>query len=57
MNQATKIRKGVNRQTISVGVEARAEACGETPGNKFYRIPLPSTYKETEILDNLNNGV
>ena len=41
------------------------EACGKPHTkkvvihtvNKFYRLPLPSTYKETELLEELNNGM
>ena len=48
MDQATKIRKVVEYQTIAVGVEARTEACEEPPpekgairkGKKVYRPPL-----------------
>ena len=58
IDQAIKRRKVVESRPIAVCVEARLEACGETPpgkrvirtGNKVYRTPLPSTYKETEIL-------
>ena len=57
MNQYTKRRKGVEVQTISVGIQVMAEECGKTPtekvvictGKKVYSIKLPSTYKEKEL--------
>ena len=50
---------------ISLGFESRVEACGETPtengfictGKKLYRLPLPSTYKETEVSEDLKYGM
>ena len=57
MDQSTNRHKGVEGPPISVGVEARAEACGaKTPENEiictgkiFYSIALLSIYKETEF--------
>ena len=57
MEQAIKRKKWVESQPIAIGVESRVEACGKNPaekevictGNKVYRTPLPSTYKETEL--------
>ena len=65
MDKAIKRRKGVESYPTPVGVEAGAEACGKNPtekvvihtGKKVYRPPLPSTYKETELSENLNNGM
>ena len=65
MDKSTNIQKGVEGKLISLCVEARAEACGKNPteagvictGKKVYRNPLPSTYKETELSDNLNDGM
>ena len=65
MDQAIKIRKGVKIHPIAVGVESRTEAYREPPsetgvihtGKKVYRPPLPYTYKETEILEDLNDGI
>ena len=65
MEQATNRRKVVEVQTIDVGDESMVEACEENPtvkvvictGNKFYRPPLPSTYKGKEIFDSLNDGM
>ena len=53
------------RQTIAVGVEARADACRAKPidkgvvfiGKKFYRTPMSFNYKETELSENLNDGM
>ena len=64
MDKAIKICKGVESQPVNVGVEARLDACGEAPtengiirtGNKVYRPPLPPTYKEIEISEDLNDG-
>ena len=55
MDQATKIWNVVEGNPIAMDDESRAEECGETSpeilvirtGKKFYRTPLPSTYKET----------
>ena len=52
-DRAIKIFKGVYIYPIAVGVKAREGVCGKTPiekgvtctGEKFYRPPLPSTYK------------
>ena len=49
----------------AVCIEAGAEACGKYPtekefiriGKKVYRISLPSNYKETELLEDLNDGM
>ena len=57
IDKDTRTQKEVEGHPISVGVNAGSEAYGKTPiekgvirrGNKFYRPPLPSTYKETEI--------
>ena len=65
MDKSIKRRKGVEIQTISVGVEAREDTCGKNPiekgvvctGKKFYRPALPSTYKETGISEDLNSGM
>ena len=55
MYQSIKIWKGVESQSISAGVKAREEACGNPPppengvirtGKKFYMPPLPSTCNE-----------
>ena len=64
-DQATKRQKGVEIQTITVGVQARAKACGTPPtekwvirtGKKVFIPPLPSTYKETELLKDINGGM
>ena len=61
--QATRRRKVVEGKLIDVGLQARAGACGKTStekgnictGKKVYRPPLPSTYKETELLEDPNN--
>ena len=60
-----KIWKGGERQPIDIGIGKIAEASGKiTPekgdiltGKKFYRSPLPSTYKEMELLEDLNDGL
>ena len=65
MDKSIKIMKVIERQTIYIGVGAGAEACGENPtekgvirrGKKLYRPPLPSTYKETKLLEDLNDGM
>ena len=65
MDKAIKIRKGIEIQPIYLGVETRADACGKPPTEKgvirkrkkVYMPPLPSTYKETELLDDLNDGM
>ena len=65
MDKSVKIRKGVESQTIYVGIEAGAEAGKKKPiekgviriGKKIYRTPLPSTCKETELSEELNNGM
>ena len=65
MDQAIKIQKGVENHPKAVGVEAREEACGEPhpekvviqTGKKFYSTPLPSNYKETNLSEDLNNGM
>ena len=65
MDKSTKRRKGVERQTIAVGVEARSYECEKKPiekgvihtGKKVYRHPIPSTYKEIELLEDLNDGI
>ena len=64
MYKAIKRKKLVEGQPISVCIDTGAEACGKNPtekgvirtGEKLYRPPLPSTYKETEILEDLNDG-
>ena len=65
MDQSTKIRKGVEINPIAVDVEARAYACGKKPtekgvirtGKKVYRNPIPSTNKETELPENINDDI
>ena len=65
MDQYINIRKGVEVQPTATGVETRAEACRENipengvvrTGKKLYRNPLPSTYKETELSEDLNDGM
>ena len=65
MDKSTKKRKGIESQPISLGVEAGVEACRKKPtekgginiGNKFYRPPLKSTYKETKLLEDLNDSM
>ena len=65
MDKSTKRRKGFESQPISVGVEARSYSCGEkctekgviSTGKKIYTPPLPSTYKETEISEDLYDGM
>ena len=65
MDKATKIRKLIENQPVDVGVESGAEACGKTPtqkvvirtGKKFYSPPLPYTYKETELSEDLHDGM
>ena len=50
---------------IAVGVEAREDACGKNPiekrvirtGKKVYRPPISSTYKETELSKDLDDGM
>ena len=50
---------------MAVGVDAGEEACGKNPtekgdirtGKKVYRPPITSTYKETEIFEELNNSI
>ena len=65
MNQSTKRSKGYEGKTIPIGVNARIEAfrepypekgviCSE---KKFYTLPLPYTYKETELSEELNDGM
>ena len=49
---------------MAIGVESRVEAHWDKPpekevihtGRKVYRPPLPSTYKKTELSDDLKNG-
>ena len=63
MDKSVKIWKIVENQTIAVGVEARVDACGKPPtekgviytGKKVYMPPLPDTYKETELSEDLND--
>ena len=65
MYQATKRRKVVECQPIAVDVWARLQACGKSlkkkkvirTGNKFYIPSLPYTYKETELSEDLNDGM
>ena len=65
MDKSINRQKLVEGQTIAVGVDAGADACGKNPiekgvistGKKVYRPPLPSTYKETELLEDLNDGM
>ena len=65
MDKSIKIWKGVESHPIAIGVETRADTCGKPPtekgvihtGNKSYRHPLPSTYKRTELLEDLNDGM
>ena len=65
MDKAIKRRKVVESYPIAVGVEVGAEICREKPtekgvictGKKVYRHPLPSTYKETELSEDLNDGM
>ena len=64
MDKAIKIQNGVESQPKTVGVESRVEACRGKPtekgfihtGNKVYSPQLTSTYKETKILEDLNNN-
>ena len=64
MDKAIKRQKWVEIQPIAVGVDAGEEACGKTStkkevictGKKVYMPPLPYTYKETELSEDLNNG-
>ena len=61
----TNGQKKVEVHPISVGVGAGAEACVKTPiekgvilsGKKFYRPPLPYTYKEMELSEDHNDGM
>ena len=63
MYGAIKRQKGVEGYNIAVCVEAREYACDKPPiekgvihkGEKVYRTPLPSTYKETELSEDLND--
>ena len=65
MNKGIKIRKWVESQPISVGVEAMSDACRKTltekgvirTGKKVYMPPLPYTYKENELSEDLNDGM
>ena len=65
LEKSIKIWKLVESQTTSVGVQARAKTCGGKPvetvvirtGKRVYRPPLPATYKEIEILEDLKNGM
>ena len=58
-------KKKVEVHPISVGVGAGEEACVKTPiekgvilsGKKFYRPPLPYTYKEMELSEDHNDGM
>ena len=64
MNKYIKRQKVVEVQTISVEFDAGAEACVKPPtekgvictGKKVCRPPLPYTYKETELSEDLNYG-
>ena len=55
MEKSINRQKGVEIHPIAVGIEARAEACGENPPEKgviqtwkkVYMPPLAPTYKET----------
>ena len=63
--KSIKGRKLIESHPIAIGVEAGAEAYGKNPTKKevvrtekkFYRPPLPSTYKGTKLLEDLNVGV
>ena len=63
IDQANKRQKGVERQPIDVGVEAREEACGVKnlykrvirTEKKVYMPLLPLNFKGIEILEDLNN--
>ena len=65
MDKSIKRQKLFESQTIAVGVDAVSEVCGKNPteqgvirtGKKVYRPPLTSTYKETELLEDLNDGM
>ena len=65
MDITTRRWKGLEKPALQVGVEAGAESYGKTPtekevistGKKVYMPPLPSTYKETERLEDLNDGM
>ena len=59
--QYTKRSKGLEIKTMAIGVESRVEAHWDKPpekevihtGRKVYRPQLPSTYKKTELSDDL----
>ena len=65
MDKPINIRKGVESQPITVVVESGQEACGKTTTengvicvvNKVYRPSLTSTYNETELLQERNDGM
>ena len=65
MDKYIKRQKGSEGQPIAICVEAGVEACGKTTiekgvirkGNKLDRPPLLSTYKETELSEDLNVGM
>ena len=65
MDKDINRQKGAECQPIAVGVEEDVEACGKPPiekgvictGKKVYRPPLPYTYKETELSEDLNDSM
>ena len=65
MYKAIKRQKGVEGHPISVGIDVGAEECRKnlteegviSTGKKIYRPPLQSTYKETELSEDLNYGM
>ena len=65
MDKAIKRQKIVEYHTIAVGIEAGAESCGKPciekvfirTEKKVYWPPLPSTYEETELSEDLNDGM
>ena len=65
MDKSINRFKGVESQSIYVGFGAGAEVWGKPPtekgvictGKKVYRPPLPSTYKERELLEDINDDM
>ena len=65
MDKSIKKYKVFENHPIALGVEERGKACRKKPKEKgfkgtekkVYRPQIPSTHKETELSQNLNDGM
>ena len=65
MNKYIKRQKVVEGQPIAICIDEGEEECGNPltekgvicTGEKVYRPPLPSTYKEKKLSEDLNDGM